>query len=34
MKIFEKLFILMMGLVLPLFALAEGPGGMMSGNMM
>ncbi|MEH6562751.1 MAG: hypothetical protein V7713_15095 [Marinobacter sp.] len=38
MKIFEKLFILMMGLVLPIFALAEGPGrmgeGMMSGNMM
>ncbi|EDM49552.1 hypothetical protein [Marinobacter algicola] len=38
MKILEKLFILMVGLFLPLFALAEEPGrmgeGMMGGNMM
>lgn len=38
MKVFEKLFILMMGLFLPLSALADGPGrmgeGTMGGNMM
>ncbi|MBF24563.1 hypothetical protein LZF95_27100 [Algoriphagus sp. AGSA1] len=38
MKVFEKLFMLMAGLFLPLFALAEAPGrmgeGMMGGNMM
>lgn len=38
MKIFEKLFILMAGLFLPIFALADGPGrmgdGMMGGDMM
>lgn len=38
MKIFEKLFILMTGLLQPLFALADEPGrmgeGMMGGNMM
>ncbi|MBE95586.1 hypothetical protein [Marinobacter sp.] len=33
MKVFEKLFILMIGLVLPIFALAEGPGRMGEGMM-
>ncbi|OHY73515.1 hypothetical protein [Marinobacter sp. AC-23] len=37
MEVFEKLFILMMGLFLPLSALADGPGrmgdGMMGGDM-
>ncbi|MDF0749720.1 hypothetical protein NLU14_05710 [Marinobacter sp. 71-i] len=38
MKVFERLTILMAGLFLPLFALADEPGrigeGMMGGNMM
>ena len=38
MKVFERLVTLMIGLFLPLFAFADGPGrmgeGMMGGNMM